>query len=383
MFFAIAANVPPPPEWAREYLPDALTDGGFWGVAWWQWFGLVLLLVVAALLGSLLGSLTVRVSSTIAQNTTNDWDDRLIKVVRGPVRMIIGTILFVAAVEILELGEHPREMLGRVVRIVATVALAWLIVRLIRLVGAVMQERAVSHAEEAGDAMKARKVRTQVLVLQRVLVIAVWVLALALILMQFEIVRSVGVSLLASAGVAGIVLGLAAQKTIGNLLMGIQLSITQPARIGDTVIVEGEWGQIEEINLTYVVVKIWDQRRLVVPISKFLDQPFQNWTKKETELIGVVFFHADYRLPVAKAREQLEAILKEDERWDERAFGLVVTDANERTIQVRCTMSAADASTAWDLRCAVREKMIAWLTELDDGRYLPVMRIERPVAEDG
>jgi len=382
MFVEFLARVPRPPRWAREWLPEVLTDGGFWGVAWWQWVGLVLLLVAAGLLGALLGSLTVRVSNKIAQNTSTDWDDRLVKVVRGPIRMVIATILFVAELEFLALAEQPREVIARIVRIVATIALAWLLVRLIRLVSAVLQERAVDAAEEAGDAFKARRVRTQVLVLQRVLVIATWVIALALILMQFEVVRSVGVSLLASAGVAGIVFGLAAQKTIGNLLMGIQLSVTQPARIGDTVIVEGEWGQIEEINLTYVVVKIWDQRRLIVPVSKFLDQPFQNWTKKETELIGVVFFHADYRLPVAEARAKLEAVLKEDERWDERSFGLVVTDATERTIQLRCTMSAKDASTAWDLRCAVREKMVAWLTELEGGRYLPVLRVEGEAGDD-
>jgi len=376
MSLAILTGVPRPPAWAREYLPDALTDGGFWGVAWWQWLGLVLLLAGAGLLGALLGSTTVRVSSKIAESTSNDLDDRLIKVVRGPVRMVIATILFVAGLEVLAIADGPREVIGRIVRIVATIALAWLLVRLIRMTGTLMQDRAVERAKEEGDAIKARKVRTQVLVLQRVLVIAAWVLALALILMQFEVVRSVGVSLLASAGVASVVIGLAAQKSIGNLLMGIQLSITQPVRIGDTVIVEGEWGQIEEINLTYVVVRIWDQRRLVVPVSKFLDEPFQNWTKKETELIGVVFFHADYRLPVPKARERLEAILQEQEKWDERAWGLVVTDATERTIQVRCTMSATDASSAWDLRCAVREQMIEWLKELEGGRYLPVLRVD-------
>ena len=212
--------------------------------------------------------------------------------------------------------------------------------------------------------------------LQRVAVIAIWMLALALVLMQFAIVRSVGVSLLASAGVAGIVFGLAAQKTIGNLLGGIQLSITQPVRIGDTVIVEGEWGQVEEINLTYVVVRIWDQRRLVVPIAKFLDEPFQNWTKKETELVGTVFFHADHRLPVDEARRQLAVILAEQALWDERVQGLVVTDATERTLQLRCTVSAANASDAWDLRCAVREEMLAWLRDFEGGRYLPVLRVE-------
>jgi small-conductance mechanosensitive channel len=194
-------------------------------------------------------------------------------------------------------------------------------------------------------------------------------------LMQFAVVRSVGVSLLASAGLAGIVFGLAAQKTIGNLLGGIQLSITQPVRIGDTVIVEGEWGQIEEINLTYVVVQIWDQRRLVLPISKFLEDSFQNWTRSETELLGTVFLYADYRLPVAAAREAFEAIVRAEEKWDERAHGLVVTDLTERAMQLRCMVSAKDASDAWDLRCAVREKMIAWLQEHEGGRYLPQLRV--------
>jgi len=377
------AIVPHPevPDWAAGWVPDALADGGLWGIAWWQWLGLALALAVAFPVGMTLGSLVVRVSGKIAQVTTTDWDDRLIKVVRGPVRLLIGTMLFVAALEALDLAPTPRQAVGRLVRIVSTMAIAWLAVRLVRLIGAVMQERAAAHAESAGDLFKARKVRTQVLVLQRVVVIAIWVLALALTLMQFAIVRSVGVSLLASAGVAGIVFGLAAQKTIGNLLGGIQLSITQPVRIGDTVIIEGEWGQVEEINLTYVVVKIWDQRRLVLPIAKFLDEPFQNWTKKETELLGTVFLYADYRLPVQQAREALDAILATEELWDERAKGLVVTDATERTIQLRCMVSAANASDAWDLRCAVRERMIAWLQELEGGRYLPVLRVEGEAAD--
>ena len=180
----------------------------------------------------------------------------------------------------------------------------------------------------------------------------------------------------ASAGIAGVVLGLAAQKSIAGLLAGIQLSITQPIRISDTVIVEGEWGTIEEINLTYVVLKVWDQRRLVVPIATFLEKPFQNWTRTTTELLGTVYFYADYRLPIDAVREELDRILEGNPKWDERVKNVLVTEVTDRAVQVRALVSARNASDHWDLRCEVREKLVAWLRAHEGGRYLPRMRVE-------
>jgi small-conductance mechanosensitive channel len=182
-------------------------------------------------------------------------------------------------------------------------------------------------------------------------------------LMTFPQIRQLGASLLASAGVAGIVLGLAARPTISNFIAGLQIALTQAIRLDDVVIVQGEWGRIEEITTTYVVVRIWDQRRLIVPFSQFIDQPFQNWTRTGAEILGTVFIYADYTVPVQAVREKLEGIVKGCPNWDGRVVGLQVTDARERTVELRALVSAADSSKAWDLRCEVREQLIRYLQE--------------------
>jgi small-conductance mechanosensitive channel len=214
------------------------------------------------------------------------------------------------------------------------------------------------------------------MVLRRVAGAVVILIGGALVLFQFEGMRALGTSLLASAGVAGIVVGLAAQRSLSTLLAGIQLSITQPVCVGDVVIVEGEWGTVEEITLTYVVVKVWDLRRLVLPIRKFLEEPFQNWTRTGTDLLGTVFIHADYRVPVDVVRRELERFVTAQPLWDRKVVGVQVTNASERTVEIRALVSAADASSAWDLRCAVREFLVQLLQRLDGGRYLPRTRVE-------
>jgi small-conductance mechanosensitive channel len=171
------------------------------------------------------------------------------------------------------------------------------------------------------------------------------------------------------------VIGFAAQKTLGNLLAGIQIAITQPIRIDDVVVVEGEWGRIEEITLTYVVVRIWDLRRLVLPIGYFLEKPFQNWTRVSADVLGTVYLVVDYTVPVDEIRAQLERIVRESNLWDRKVCGVQVTDASERGIEVRALVSAADSSKAWDLRCEVREKLIAFLQQNYPGS-LPRVRAE-------
>jgi hypothetical protein len=201
------------------------------------------------------------------------------------------------------------------------------------------------------------------------------VVALSVALMTFPSIRHLGVSLFASAGVAGIVIGMAARPTIANLLAGIQIALTEPIRLDDVVIVNGEWGWIEEIGTTYVVVRIWDLRRLIVPLSQFIEQPFQNWTRVTADLLGTVIVYADYRVPVERVRQELHRILEASGMWDGKAWGLQVTDATERTIQLRALMSAPDSGKAWDLRCLVREQLVAFLQrEYPDS--LPVVRAE-------
>ena len=194
-------------------------------------------------------------------------------------------------------------------------------------------------------------------------------------LMTFERVRQLGTTILASAGVVGIVVGMAAQRTIATFIAGLQIAITQPIRVDDVVIVENEWGRIEEITLTYVVVRIWDLRRLIVPITYFIESPFQNWTRTSADILGTVFIYTDYTVPVNAIREQLQKILNESEHWDKKVCVLQVTNASDRTMELRALMSAADASAAWTLRCEVREKLLAFIKK-EYPQALPRLRTE-------
>ncbi|SJZ31593.1 Small-conductance mechanosensitive channel [Enhydrobacter aerosaccus] len=259
----------------------------------------------------------------------------------------------------------------------------WLFVAFIGLVGwasitALMLATDVylarSTINEQSNAL-ARKHVTQVRVLRRVTVTLVIIITVAAALMTFNSVKQYGVSLIASAGAAGIVVGLAIRPLLTNLFAGIQLAVTQPIRIGDAVIVENEWGWVEEITSTYVVIKIWDWRRLVVPLSYFLERPFQNWTRQTTDLIGSVLIWVDYTVPVAPIRTRLEQIARESKLWDGQVVNLQVVDSNERAIQLRALASARTSSDAWDLRCEVREKLIVYLQQ-EYPEALPKQRAE-------
>jgi small-conductance mechanosensitive channel len=214
----------------------------------------------------------------------------------------------------------------------------------------------------AADNLGARQIHTKVKVLQRILVVLIWLGALAGVLMQFERFRVLGGTLLASAGVLSIVLGLSAQKTFGSIIAGIQIALSHPINLDDVVIVEGEWGRIEEITFTYVVVRIWDMRRLVVPITYFLETPFQNWTRKSAEILGPVFVHVDYATPLAPLRAELLRLCQaSDGLWNGKTCVLQVTEAGPETMTLRALVSADDASRAWDLRCLVREGLIEFM----------------------
>ena len=193
--------------------------------------------------------------------------------------------------------------------------------------------------------------------------------------MLFEEVRQFGTSILASAGVLGIIIGFAAQKTISNLFAGFQIAMTQPIRLDDVVIVEGEWGRVEEITLTYVIIHIWDDRRLVVPLGYFIEKPFQNWTRASAQLLGSVFVWVDYTMPLDEIRKALKEIIEPNPLWDKRFWNLQVTDATEKTMQIRVLATAADSSKGWDLRCDIREKLIAYIQK-HHPQSLPRVRAE-------
>lgn len=224
------------------------------------------------------------------------------------------------------------------------------------------------------DNLRERRIITQLGFTRKIFILVVIILATASILMHFESARQIGTGLLTSAGIVGIIIGLAAQKSIANLLAGFQIAFTQPIRIDDVVVVEGEWGKIEEINLTYVVVRIWDQRRLVLPITYFLENSFQNWTRTTADIWGTVFLYVDHTLPVTPLKGYLKTLLESTPLWDGKVQVLQVTDIREQTVELRCLMSAVDSPTAFDLRCFVREKMLEYI-QANYPKCLPKTRV--------
>ena len=212
-----------------------------------------------------------------------------------------------------------------------------------------------------GSTIEAKRAQTRVSVLNRLAVTVIVIITAGAMLMVFERVRAIGASLLASAGIAGVIIGFSSQRLLANLLAGFQIAISEPVRIGDAVIVEGEFGTIEEITLTYVVVRCWDLRRLVLPISYFIERPFQNWSRSSTELLGVVMLYLDYMAPIDTIRQALKDIVSRSTLWDGRVVGLQVTDTREQVIEVRCLVSATDSGKTFDLRCEVREQLIAFI----------------------
>lgn len=251
-------------------------------------------------------------------------------------------------------------------------ALTWLVMRSIGGVGDTIM--ALSPISKS-DNLRARAIQTQARVIARTLMGLALLIGVSLMLMTFPGIRALGASLLASAGLAGIVAGLAAKPVLGNLIAGLQIAVSQPIRIDDVLIVEGEWGRVEEITGAYVVMNLWDQRRLVIPLQWFIEHPFQNWTRRTSQIIGSVFFWVDFRMPLAPLRKQVERICNEASEWDGRLNLLQVTDTSERAMQLRVLVSATDSSLCWDLRCKVREGLIQFM-QLRYPEFLPMTRLQ-------
>jgi small-conductance mechanosensitive channel len=304
--------------------------------------------------------------------TSTKFDDLLAPLVGKSLRIIVPVLGIIFALPLLDLPERYADAAAKGTSILLIVAVALILCQMVGL-----GEKAVlaGYDIKAADNLRARKAYTQVHVISKTLYFVITLFTLASILMLFKEVQRFGTSILASAGVVGIIFGFAAQKTISNLFAGFQLAMTQPIRLDDVVIVEGEWGHIEEITLTYVVVHIWDDRRLVVPLSHFIERPFQNWTRSSAEILGSVFVWVDYTLPLSQVREALKVIIETDPLWDKRFWNLQVTEASERTMQIRVLATSADSSKAWDLRCNIREKLIAYLQE-HHPQCLPKLRTD-------
>jgi len=296
--------------------------------------------------------------------------------VKGPTRLaaaLLGLDLALAGFADLDL---PAALLSAAHKLHALCWIAVFAWAMLAVGGMLAQWLQRGNSVLAEDNLRARKIVTQVRMFRRVFSVLVILVALAAALMVFDVTRGIGTSVLASAGIAGAVAGLSAQKFLATIFAGLQIAITQPIRLDDVVVLEGEWGRVEEITLTYVVVRIWDQRRLVVPVTYFLEKPLQNWTRSSAEILGSVFLSLDYRAPVAALRAELSRICAEDagELWDGRVCGMQVTDSGAATLTVRALVSSRDSSRNWDLRCLVREKLVCYIQK-NHPEALPLARV--------
>ncbi|GGT36214.1 mechanosensitive ion channel protein [Streptomyces kurssanovii] len=258
------------------------------------------------------------------------------------------------------LVERHETAIGHVLSLVLIGASAWLMTR---IVSAVVESSYTRYASSTRDPARVRRVRTQITLIRRIVTAVVAVVAVAAMLLTFPAMEKFGASMLASAGIIGIVAGVAAQSTLGNLFAGFQIAFGDMVRIGDTVVVDGEWGVVEEVTLTFLAVRTWDERRITMPVSYFTSKPFENWSRGGAQMTGTVYFQLDHSAPVALMREKLQEILAGCKAWDGRDWSLAVTDTTPSTIEVRAVVTAKDADDIWTARCTVREQMIAWLYE--------------------
>lgn len=340
----------------------------------YPWLSLLLQCAIPALIGFLAHAVIDRIARRLAQRYV--IAERIVSYTRRPAQWLI--ILLFVHLSLADAAIAPAVLAGlrQVLSIAIILLVTWFVVRLIGALVAVVAYRNPLTEE---DNLQARSIQTKVKVLARIAILIVGVLGVGSVLMTFPNVRQIGASLLASAGVAGIAVGFAARSVLANLIAGVQIALTQPIRIDDVLIVENEWGRVEEITETYVVVKIWDERRLVVPLEYFIQKPFQNWTRNSAQLLGSVFLWVDYRMPVEPLRQKLRELVAADPDWDQRVVVLQLTEVSENAMQLRALVSAEDASKAWDLRCRIREQMIAYLQE----NYPEMLPLTRAVVRAG
>ncbi|MFF8968047.1 mechanosensitive ion channel family protein [Streptomyces sp. NPDC014995] len=279
---------------------------------------------------------------------------------RIPYQLVLCAAMLRGSFDQAELLQEHKVGIGRTLTLVLIGAAAWLV---IRIAAAVVETSYSRYARAHRDPARVRRVRTQVTLIMRVVAAVVGVVAAAAMLLTFPAFRAAGASLLASAGILGIVAGVAAQSTLSNMFAGLQIAFGDMVRIGDTVVVDGEWGTVEEITLTFLTVRTWDERRITMPVSYFTSKPFENWSRGTPQMTGIVYWHLDHSAPLEAMREKLRDILRECPAWDGRAYGLDVTDTTPNTMQVRALVTAKDADDIWTARVTVREGMIRWLFE--------------------
>ncbi|RPE79978.1 mechanosensitive ion channel family protein [Vulcaniibacterium tengchongense] len=315
-------------------------------------------LLVALALGLIVNRLVRALARRARERGESRLRVRVIRVIAAPAGVAAPLLFLSLAVAATPLPPPWAARIQHGLAIGGLLCLTWLAVR---AVGAVEARILREHPVDVEDNLAARRVQTQTRVISRVVQGGIALVGISVALMTFPAIRQLGTTLLASAGIVGLVAGIAAKPVFGNLIAGLQIATTQPLRLDDVVIVQGEWGRIEEIASTYIVVRIWDERRMIVPLQWFIENPFENWTRTSAQLLGTAFLWLDYRTPMERVRAELRRICESDPRWDGRVCVAQVTDADRHTVQVRLLVSARNSGDLFDLRCAVRERMIDFL----------------------
>ncbi|HZW10209.1 MAG TPA: mechanosensitive ion channel domain-containing protein [Phycisphaerales bacterium] len=346
--------------------PEAAGNGATWA-----------LVVVAMLIGVALGALVLHavvffIASKAAKRTPFDADEILVEKLRGPSRVVLPALAVQFALPAMDLPPGVLQPVRHGLSLVLIIAFTWLAIQLVRAGGELVTAR---YNVGVADNLRARRVHTQLRVLVRIAAIVLAVVGVGVALTTFPAIRQLGASILASAGIAGIIIGFAAQKVLGNFLAGLQIAFAGHVHLDDVVVIDGEFGRVEEITTTYVVVKIWDERRMIVPFTRIIDQPFTNWTRETSQILGTVFLHADYSLPIQPLRDELDRVVSASPHWDGRLATLVVTDARPDTLQLRALVSAPDGSKQFDLCCEVREKLISFI-QREYPECLPHTRVD-------
>ena len=295
----------------------------------------------------------------------------------GPAHPLLILLAVTIALAELDIEGWGTDLIQHILEVGYITAFTWLTIALLEIAHAFIVARL---PEDIQDDVRARRIRTQVYLLRQILIWLLVFIGFAAVLMTFPSIRNVGTGLFASAGVAGLVLGMAARPTLGNLIAGIQIAVTQPIRIDDAVVVEGQSGRVVEVNTTYVVIRLWDLRHMIVPISHFIEKSFENWTRYSSDMIGAVHLQMDYTVPVERLREEYERILRSSALWDGKTNLVQVTEFKDSAIEIRFLMSAANSSATFDLRCYVREEMLAYL-QRERPSALPKTRSEVSLSE--
>lgn len=334
----------------------------------------------AILIGLILKFIVTKIFRLSSKYWATFQTQSFLKYLNEPVGFFITVLLLNLSIGYMTITNEPRTQINQSLEIILTINFAIILIRFISVLQDFVYHKYNLNKE---DNLKERKIRTQLQFIRKFVVVLIVLITIAIVLLSFESMRKIGTGLLTGVGIGGIIIGFAAQKSLGNLLAGFQIAFTQPIRIDDVLIVEGEWGKVEEITLTYVVLSIWDQRRLILPITYFIEKPFQNWTRVSAELLGTVFLQLDYNIPIPPLREELTRLLTKNPLWDKRVNVVQVTESKDANIEVRLLMSAKNSSQAFDLRCYVREEMIAFIRE-NYPESLPKTRLElntnRPIA---